>query len=103
MLGFLRRLRSSLIEENHLRKYLVYAVGEILLVMIGILLALQVNNWNQNRKDRIAEQEIVVELRKEFQENLRSVQETIAYEEMRRGAAVALRDALTGQASVVYS
>ncbi len=51
MLGFLRRIRRSLIEEGNLRKYLVYAVGEILLVMIGILLALQVNTWNENKKD----------------------------------------------------
>ena len=49
MLGFLRRIRRALIEEGHLRKYLVYAVGEILLVSIGILLALQVNNWNEQR------------------------------------------------------
>lgn len=38
--------------EGRIRKYLAYAMGEVLLVMIGILLALQVNNWNQWRKDR---------------------------------------------------
>ncbi|MEP1140431.1 MAG: hypothetical protein ABJH44_09395, partial [Balneola sp.] len=36
-------------EQNKVRTYLLYAIGEIALVMIGILLALQVNNWNQNR------------------------------------------------------
>ncbi len=50
MLGFLRRLRRSLIEEGHLKKYLVYALGEILLVVLGILIALQINNWNEERK-----------------------------------------------------
>ena len=55
MLGFLRRIRRSLIEEGNLKKYLVYAVGEILLVMIGILLALQVNTWNENKKDGLTE------------------------------------------------
>lgn len=51
MLKFFRGIRRKLIDEENLRKYLLYAVGEILLVMIGILLALQVNNWNeQNRK-----------------------------------------------------
>ncbi len=50
MLGFLRRLRRSLIEEGHLKKYLVYALGEILLVVLGILIALQINNWNEARK-----------------------------------------------------
>lgn len=50
MLTFLRKIRKSLIESGSTRKYLLYAVGEILLVMIGILLALQVNNWNEQKK-----------------------------------------------------
>ena len=50
MLTLLRRIRKSLIESGSARKYLLYAIGEILLVMIGILLALQVNNWNEERK-----------------------------------------------------
>ena len=49
MITLLRRLRRSLIESGSARKYLLYAIGEILLVMIGILLALQVNNWNEDR------------------------------------------------------
>ncbi len=59
MLGFLRRIRRSLIEEGHLRKYLYYAIGEILLVSIGILLALQVNNWNEKRIERALEAQYV--------------------------------------------
>ncbi len=53
MLTFLRKVRKSLINSGSTRKYLLYAIGEILLVMIGILLALQVNNWNESRKDSI--------------------------------------------------
>lgn len=49
MFKFFRRIRLSLIKKDNLRKYLLYAVGEILLVVIGILIALQVNNWNQNK------------------------------------------------------
>jgi hypothetical protein len=56
MIKFFRRIRFDLMEKNKTRKYLKYAIGEILLVMIGILLALQVNNWNENRKNRISEQ-----------------------------------------------
>ena len=56
-----------MLEEGHLRKYLVYAIGEILLVMIGILLALQVNNWNIERVSRIEEAEILEGLQREFE------------------------------------
>jgi len=43
MLKFFRRIRQELLSENHFSKYLLYALGEILLVVIGILIALQVN------------------------------------------------------------
>ncbi len=49
MLIFFRRLRQGILDSGATKKYLLYAVGEILLVMIGILLALQVNRWNQHR------------------------------------------------------
>ncbi len=48
MLHFFHLIRRKLIEEKNMRKYLLYSLGEILLVMIGILLALQVNTWSQN-------------------------------------------------------
>jgi hypothetical protein len=50
MLTFLRKIRRSLVDTSNTRKYLLYAIGEIALVMIGILMALQVNNWNEKRK-----------------------------------------------------
>lgn len=46
MLHFLRRIRKNLLSQNRFTKYLVYVVGEIILVVIGIMIALQVNNWN---------------------------------------------------------
>ncbi|MET1260554.1 DUF6090 family protein [Flagellimonas sp. DF-77] len=49
MIKFFRRIRKRLFAENNFSKYLMYAVGEIILVMIGILLALQANNWNVER------------------------------------------------------
>ncbi len=52
MLRFFRQIRQGLLTENKFSKYLLYAVGEIFLVMVGILLALQVNNWNDNRKQK---------------------------------------------------
>ena len=50
MIGFFRRVRKKLADDNQFLKYSRYAIGEIVLVMVGILLALQVNNWNEERK-----------------------------------------------------
>ena len=50
MIKFFRKIRYDLMKNNKTGKYLKYAIGEIILVMIGILLALQVNNWNETRK-----------------------------------------------------
>jgi hypothetical protein len=50
MLRFFRQIRQHLLTDNKFSKYLLYAVGEILLVVIGILIALQVNNWNEERR-----------------------------------------------------
>ncbi len=50
MLRFFRQIRQKLLTENKVSRYLVYAVGEIVLVVIGILIALQINNWNEERK-----------------------------------------------------
>lgn len=62
MLKFFRRIRQTLLSENKLSKYLLYAIGEIVLVVIGILIALQINNWNEERKAAIEEKEILQNL-----------------------------------------
>ncbi len=51
MLHFFRKIRRDLLSNSEFFKYLKYAVGEIVLVVLGILIALQINNWNENRKD----------------------------------------------------
>ena len=52
MIKFFRHIRQRMIKENRVSRYLLYALGEIVLVMVGILLALQVNNWNEQRKEQ---------------------------------------------------
>ena len=50
MIKFFRNIRKNLVAENKTSKYFKYAIGEIVLVVIGILIALQINNWNESRK-----------------------------------------------------
>lgn len=58
-----RIIRQRLLTENKFSKYLFYAIGEIVLVVIGILIALQINNWNAARKDRLTEKQILNDLK----------------------------------------
>lgn len=62
MINFFRKVRKNLLNSNRAGKYLLYAIGEIFLVVIGILLALQINNWNENRKERKLETSILNEI-----------------------------------------
>jgi len=77
MIKFFRKIRQNLLSEGKTGKYFKYALGEIILVMIGILLALQVNNWNERRKGRILEQKILVQLKSEYEANLAQLEEKI--------------------------
>ena len=70
MINFFRKRRQYLLSEGRTAKYLRYAIGEILLVMIGILLALQVNNWNNSRIESKREQTILKNLHSDFSENI---------------------------------
>ena len=66
MIKFFRRIRYDLMDNNKTGKYLKYAIGEIILVMIGILLALQVNTWNEKRKNLILEKEFKIGLKNDL-------------------------------------
>jgi len=69
MLRFFRTIRKKLIEQNNVRKYFIYATGEILLVVIGILIALQVNNWNEERMLIKDEQRYLTDLISDLQQD----------------------------------
>lgn len=62
MINFFRSIRKGLLENQKFSNYTLYAVGEIILVVIGILIALQINNWNENRKDKIYEKKMLMEV-----------------------------------------
>ncbi|GAA4279989.1 DUF6090 family protein [Gaetbulibacter aestuarii] len=59
MIKFFRKIRQNLLKENKTGRYFKYALGEIILVVIGILIALQINNWNENRKLKSSEIKIL--------------------------------------------
>jgi hypothetical protein len=63
MIKFFRKIRQNLLSEGKTRKYFKYAVGEIVLVVIGILIALQINTWNGEKKDRAYELKMLTEVK----------------------------------------
>ena len=74
MTKIFRKLRMT---SKNSTRYLKYAVGEIALVVTGILIALAINNWNQHRKDRIKEQKVLKQLKTEYQSNLEQLNSKI--------------------------
>lgn len=63
MIKFFRKIRQQLMTEGKVKKYMLYAISEIFLVVIGILIALSLNNWNEFRKNRQTENKLLIELR----------------------------------------
>ena len=74
MLRFFRRIRQKLLTEGHLSKYLIYALGEILLVVAGILIALWLNNYTNERNNRIEEKALLEALKIELEDNHKNIQ-----------------------------
>ena len=70
MIKFFRQIRFKLMSENKTGRYFKYAIGEIILVVIGILIALQINNWNENRKNSTIEQETLLSLKSDLESAL---------------------------------
>ncbi|MEO1032264.1 MAG: DUF6090 family protein [Bacteroidota bacterium] len=69
MIKFFRHIRKALIAENKFSKYLLYAIGEIILVVIGILIALQINNWQQHRNNNKLEKRYLSNLLSELEKD----------------------------------
>lgn len=85
MIRFFRKIRQELAAQNKLPKYLRYAIGEILLVVIGILIALQVNNMNENRKKHHERKELIQSLITDFEATRTRIAHTSA--EIEQGIA----------------
>ncbi len=76
---FFRSIRQNLIKEGNLKKYLLYAIGEILLVMIGISLAFQLSNWDNNRIKKNAENRYYENIKEQIIDDKGLIQEMVAY------------------------
>ena len=63
MIKFFRHIRRALLSESKFAKYMLYAIGEIILVVIGILIALQINTWNNNKIEERKETKILLQLK----------------------------------------
>lgn len=75
MITLLRRIRRSLINNAQIRKYLIYAIGEIALVVIGILIALQINNWNTQKQEQKELYSYLENINGNLKEDLKSLDE----------------------------
>lgn len=75
MIKFFRHIRKDLMEKNKIGMYLKYAIGEIVLVMIGILLALQVNEWNNEQNRKRAEGIIIEQLKSDLKKSKNELEE----------------------------
>jgi len=70
MIKFFRKIRQKLLSENKFSKYLIYAIGEIVLVVIGILIALQINNWNEDKKGKVELNQYLSSLKENIQSDI---------------------------------
>ena len=81
MINIFRKLRRRLLAEHKFTRYLLYAIGEIVLVVIGILIALQINNWNQGRLNAAKEDAYLENLERDLQNQLSSIDLQLEYEQ----------------------
>lgn len=95
MIKFFRHIRKNLLMENKTSKYFKYAIGEIALVMIGILLALQVNNWNENRKKETLKSEYKTALINDYTKDTIQVNARLLRNNLRIERINAIGDSLT--------
>jgi len=83
MITLFRKTRLRLLEESSLRKYLLYAIGEILLVVVGILIAVQINNWNEEKRERVIEKRALENLKNDLFAQKTLLKEQFVYEQSR--------------------
>jgi Family of unknown function (DUF6090) len=102
MIKFFRHIRKDLIQSNKTGKYIKYAIGEILLVVIGILIALQINNWNESSKNNNLETNYLTRIYKDLENDLIQFNTTIKLAQERNNRVLFLEEALQ-DSQLVYT
>lgn len=97
MIKFFRTIRQDLTIESKVSKYILYALGEIFLVMIGILLAVNINNWNTQRQERSKEQVLLKSIKNDFERNISELSNILDYNDNTYYAALALLDLISSE------
>lgn len=81
MIKFFRLIRQQLLTENKFSKYFLYAIGEIILVVIGILIALGINNWNESQKQKDFSKKLLLDIKISVINNREQLSFVIDYNE----------------------
>jgi len=83
MINFFRKIRKQLLSDNKFSKYILYAIGEIVLVMIGILLAFQVNNWQDRRTRAKKEMSYLKDIKVNLEDDLKSIDSVVEFNDLK--------------------
>jgi hypothetical protein len=110
MINIFRTIRQQLLTENKFAKYLIYALGEIVLVVIGILIALSINNWNSNLNETKELQGYLINIKNNLQADLTGIKEIKIFRDSSRAYSlkylkIAKKNKITieGYAAIEYS
>jgi hypothetical protein len=105
MIKFFRKIRQKLLTENKFSKYLLYAIGEIILVVIGILIALQINNWNESKKlantESIYLKRFIIELKQDTTYFSNEIKQSKKNNEIIKDFSTALNDEQSQDSTVI--
>jgi uncharacterized protein with PQ loop repeat len=101
MIKLFRKIRQNMIKENKASKYLLYAIGEIILVVIGILIALQLNNWNIERLNKIEEQSYLKAIKTDLTKDALRLKQLVSNIDIQLTTLEQIRKRLTSDSTTI--